>query len=369
MLLGRTIARKSLVSTIKRTNTAVKNFNVDSMSLEEHINKYKTKQTPSSFMNLDSLPELGNPLHNLNPSKGVSLSSDNSLKQLIDLVGPEQVSSHYENFGMSRRVAITFWGVGLTVSYLDNNADVVNSLISAFESFAFYTLLFYVYLEGRKSIILPLLNRFYGLTFRNEIQYLMRDFQENMYYRFREREDKAREQLEYFDLHKEFRQIKNEAVERFLEAEESLLKQHLNQRARNLLETAKQMEVNNQKSITGKVLENIKTEVARLKSNPGQDLINKAFESALEGIKKGKMEYQNDGVIDKVLATTKTEIKKVNDMSESEKNKLLNLSEAQLKTLKDMDSNNQKEFLKKRPAGLDGSLRDNQAYSTIMSQW
>jgi hypothetical protein len=369
MLLGRITANKGLNCQVRRFSTAIKNINLDSMSLEEHINRYKTKQSASSHMNLNSLPELGNPIHQLNPDLGVTYSPNRGVQMLLNVIGPEQVSAHYENFGMSRRVAITFWAAALSVSCLDANADIINALTSAFESFGFYAMILYTYLEGRKSIALPLLNRFYGHTFRNEITGLYTNFQEDMFAQFRKREAIAREQLEYFDLHKEFKHIKNEAIERFLEAEQSILKEHLNDRARNLLESAKQMENNNQKAITGQVLNNIRAEVAKLRANPGTDLISKSFEAALEGIKLGRMDYKNDGVLDKVLATTKAEIKKVNDLSEEDKNKLLNLSETQLKALKDMDTTAQRDFLKKRPAGLEGALRDNETYAKTMAQW
>lgn len=369
MLLRGKINRSALISKIFRSHTVVKNFDVHSMDLEEHINRYKTRREPESFMNIDSLPELGNTFHNLNYRSEINTLWTEMDSYILDFMGPEQVSPHYENFGMSRRVAITFWAVSLGVCMIEHSGDFTAAIYSAYMPFVHIIACLYIYLEGRKCLILPLLNRFYGHVVNNEISFVLSNFGENMHSNFRAREAIAREQLEYFDLHKEFKHIKKEALERFFIAEQSLLKQHINNRANTILEGAQQMESLNKKAITGKVLTNIKTEFGKLKANPGKSIVDNSFLTALEGIRQGKMDYKNDGVIQKILETTKLEINKINNLTEEDKNQLLCLTDMQIKTLKDADETAQKDFLNKKPAGLDGVLRENETYAKIMAGW
>jgi len=369
MLLTRFTRNKQLLNLARRQYSAVAAEAPVSMNLEEHIRKYKTKQFADTYMDLSSLPELGNPLHNAGGEDGVTMSPTRFSHILHSIVGPEQVSPHYENFGMSRKIALTFWGVTLGIYFVKASGDIHYALYSAYQPFMVFAGTFYVFMEAKKVTLLPLLNRFYWHAEHNETLHLLSSFQENMHSVFRERESIAREQLEYFDLHKEFKSIKNNAIERFLRAEESLLKETINNRTKTILNGMHQMETSNQKNVTSKVLENIRAEVAKLRANPDQSIIDKSFDSALVGIQNGRMEYKNDGVLERVLQKTKAEIAKINNLTEEEKKNMICLTEIQMKTLKDADEKSQKDFLNKKPAGLEAALRDNESFEQMMSQW
>lgn len=340
------------------------------MDLSEHIAKYKTNHTPDNYMDLDSLPELGNPLNLMGGNtEDVLFDIDSIGKGGMELFGPEPVSPHYENFGMSRRILFTFLGVTGLVMVFKMPGDINYALQTAYAPFLTYFGLLYVYMEGRKSTILPLLNRFYSHAGQNELLNMLSSYGENMNARFKEREEYAREQLEYFDLHKEFKQIKNEAVQKLLIAEESFLKTHLHQRALRLLEDAQQMELQNQKKITSEVIGHIKNEMRSVKENPSQEIKNDAFAKALEGIRTGTVNYGQDLIVQNLLKVARVQIDKVNNLSEQEKDSLLCLTETQLKNLKSADEIAQAEFLKRRPVGLESSFKDNESFAKTMSQW
>ena len=369
MLLSRNFKIFSRVPSVCRRFSSVKAVE-SPMDLSEHIAKYKTKLSSDNFMDLNSLPELGSPLSKLTGEYDeIQFNSLTMEKITMELMGPEPVSPHYENFGMSRRILLTFLGVtGLfTVMKIPGNMEY--ALDAAFGPFVFYTGLLYVFMEGRKSTILPLLNRFYTHAAQNEINNMLSSYGQNMLARFKERENYAREQLEYFDLHKEFKAIKNEAVEKLLTAEESFLKKHLHQRAVNLLDGAKAFEMQNQKKITSEVMSNIKAEMKEIKHNPSQQIKDDAFAKALEGIRKGTLDYGQDLVLQSLLKVARTQIDKVNNLSEQEKDAMLCLTETQLKNLKSADEMAQNEFLKKRPVGLEASFRDHEGFTQIVSKW
>ena len=369
MLSLRKFRAVSRITINSRRFSSAQAVNVNSMNLSEHIAKYKSRTPAENLMNLESLPELGNPLNNFGLEDELDIGWEKTTKRIFELLGPEQVSPHYENFGMSRKVFLTFVGVCGVTSILKMPGDMSYALDSALPPFAFYFGLLYVFMEGRKSILLPLLNRFYSHANFNEELNILSNFQEDMYSVFRERETFAREQLEYYDLHKEFKTIKNEAVHKLLVAEETFLKQHLKDRTLNLLESAKQMELQNKKKITTEVLSNIKSQMRNLKQTPSQKIKDDSFTRALDGIRNGKIDYGQDLVLQSLLEVTRGEIAKINSLSEAEKDKMLCLTDIQLQSLKSADDLAQKEFLKKKPVGLEGAFKEHEGFARTMAQW
>lgn len=72
----------------------------------------------------------------------------------LDLVGPEQVSPHYENFLMSRKFAVGIWGTIFASSILANTRDFAWLVQSSFIPFVFFASTLYFFYEGRKSMFL-----------------------------------------------------------------------------------------------------------------------------------------------------------------------------------------------------------------------
>jgi len=62
------------------------------------------------------------------------------------------------------------------------------------------------------------------------------------------------------------------------------------------------------------------------------------FESALIGIKRKQMTYENDPILPLVQQTIKESVSKVTSLSAEEQNKLVNLTADQLATLKAADA-------------------------------
>jgi hypothetical protein len=369
MLTSRNIRAFSRFRQLRRNFTVVKSLDSPPLDLQAHIDKYKSRTFSDNFMNLDTLPELGNHFNLMTDRNEVSSTPYQDAEHYRELIGHEQVSPHYENFMMSRKVALTIFGIFGFSAFFSVPGSLSYALDYAMVPSLYFITLMYFTLEGRKSTLLPLLNRFYSYSAFNEVRTLYANFQENMNPRFRERESYAREQLEYFDLHKEFVAIKNEAVSRLLVAEESYLKNHVKQRALNLLEGAKAMEVQNQKKVSSEVLNNIKKEMRNIKENPSADIKQDSFARALDGIRNGKLDYGQDLILSKVLQVTRSEIEKVNNLSEAQKDEMLCLTQAQINSLKAADEMAQKEYLNKRPVGLEGSFKEHEGYARTMAQW
>ena len=129
-----------------------------------------------------------------------------------DFVGPEQVSPHFENFLVARKFLV-FSYVGLfTLVFAAGTTDLSWFARSSIIPFVFYFQLMYFYLEGRKSVFKPLLVRFYRRVASNEMMQMETFYHESMRLRVRDLLANAKHQMEYNNLHKDYRDVKAELI-------------------------------------------------------------------------------------------------------------------------------------------------------------
>jgi len=74
----------------------------------------------------------------------------------------------------------------------------------------------YFYIEGRKSFLKPLLVRFYRRAAANEMHTLETFYHENIENKLRELLRITKGQLDYWDIHNNFREVKAESINNFL---------------------------------------------------------------------------------------------------------------------------------------------------------
>lgn len=339
------------------------------LDLDDHIQRYKTRKFADNYMDMLDMPEMGNKLHNMSGANGIQWCYEAEEEALKELMGPDQVSPHYENFTFSRKMGLFALGLGFTQLIFTGQGNIQHALHAAIHPFVIFGFVWFFHLEMKKSTFAPLLMKFYQQVGAHEVMSLVRNEAENYYYKWRSLESIAREQLEYLDLHKEFQYIKSEAVERLLVAERAQLRQALQQRAATILRSAEQMESTNLRQITGRVLEVIKQEAGKVKNEPDAEIIEDSFKMALDGIRSGKMDYRGDKVLSRIIDVAKREIEGVNSLSEKQKREMVELTEAQFLSIKNADRMAQQQFLKKGPAGLDSVLRENETYAQIMAKW
>ena len=77
-----------------------------------------------------------------------------SLEIERDLMGAEQVSPHYENFSMSRKYALFFWGGVITLRLLADSPDFHMYAKTALSAWTFIFAYLYFYVEWKKSFMM-----------------------------------------------------------------------------------------------------------------------------------------------------------------------------------------------------------------------
>lgn len=99
------------------------------------------------------------PFDNFN--EDLVLSPLSTIQAQVDFLGGEQVSAHYENFGMARKEALVFWGGYIALSFIADTPDFHFFAQSAALFWLFGFSYMYFFTEGKKSLAMPFLNRFY----------------------------------------------------------------------------------------------------------------------------------------------------------------------------------------------------------------
>jgi len=180
----------------------------------------------------------------------------------------------------------------------------------------------------------------------------------------------TKHQLEFWEMHREFLGVKAESINNFMANEYQNLQKHINDRAQNILTQAKSMEEMNRNKILSGIVEGANAELDRaLAGQEAGDIKRAMLDSALEGLTKGYMEYNNDPVLPLIQNYVKREMERYTNLSEEEQSKLISLSEAQIQSLRDSDRKAKQDYLEGEPKGLDSALKAHEQVKKVLSAW
>ena len=215
----------------------------------------------------------------------------------------------------------------------------------------------------------PFLNTFYFNVIDQEIEDIEREAPQVHAEMAKDNMKRAMEQMEYLELHRDFQSIKAESINRFVANEQLNLKKHIQDRAAELLASAKSMEARNRQEIINRVMKKVVDEVESLQKNIPVKVLEASFEAALDGIATGIMDYKKDIVLPMILERVRVEVSKLQNLSEEEQKKLVMLSEAQIEQLRNQDDSAKQDYLKKQPMGIDGTVRGLDGVKQMYAEW
>lgn len=105
-------------------------------------------------------------------------------------------------------------GGTIALSTLGQVVDLHWIAASAVLPFFYWTFTSYWFLEGKKSWALPLLNRFYYQLAEHEKSLLLTYWVDNMREQVRENMQQARSQMDFYQVHSSYDEIKAESINR-----------------------------------------------------------------------------------------------------------------------------------------------------------
>lgn len=257
---------------------------------------------------------------------------------------------------MSRKWAIFLSGGFIGLNVLGNIVDLHWVFASAIIPFFYWMFTSYWTLEGRSSLVMPLLNRFYFKLANYEMGLLQTYWVDNTREIIRGNMAEAREQMDFYQVHSSYDEIKADSINRFLANEQVNLKVNIYNRAQALLQSAHQMETTNQRTVINNIVNETIQAVDRTLEENEEFIQEQMFESALLGIRNKQMTYENDPILPLVQQAISENVQKITSLSEEEQLELITLSNDQLESLRAIDERSKLEYLNKPPV-LDGTLK------------
>lgn len=179
----------------------------------------------------------------------------------------------------------------------------------------------------------------------------------------------TKEQLDYYLIHKEYLFVKKRVLSQYLENERQSLSKHFNERTILMLNNIKSLENANIKNEISKVAEeSLNTVLQTVKDNTkNQEILKSSFESALEGLRQGKMEYKGDKVVPLFLSELEKRSSVLTNLSQEEENKRFALTDKQKQYLIDVDTRSKKDYLGKSPE-VGTALKNSDSYKAIVQR-
>lgn len=216
----------------------------------------------------------------------------------------------------------------------------------------------------------PRLTWFYDAFVNHEYKQMMLNWQDTVEEMTRKFLANSKEQLDYYLLHKEYSFIKKRALSAFLENEKKNLEKHFYDRTADMLKNIENMENNNVKNTIRRVTEESLQTVLRRLNNPEErkNLHKSTFNSALQGLRMGKMTYEGDVVLPMLLDEIKSRLDPLTKLTKEEESSMFQLTPEQKRSLIDSDNRAKIQYLAQAPDVASAAVKNADAYKNIVSR-
>jgi hypothetical protein len=267
------------------------------------------------------------PISFLSIRKGLELASD--------FLGTEQVSPHYESLSRSRRGLIfLFLYIGTITSVARMGGWEHNEWIRGLVFHHEYLIALYAgYAELRHFTWIPgpKFTIFYDVYSRYESSQLASQWNDTSEELSTQFYQNTKNQVDYMRIHNEYKFIKKRAMVNYLTNERLNLEKHFHDRTLGMLNNISAFEKQNLKNKLNSVtqaafdatLKKVETDIDQIREQ--------AFKGALEGIRKGRMDFSSDPVLPIMAEELATRIAELRALTPEQESKLLSLSDEQKK--------------------------------------
>ena len=306
----------------------------------------------------------------------ISFSYYYYMKTLFEAVGPEQVSPHYESLSRSRRGLIfLFLYVGSITSLSRMGSWSHNEWLRGMVFHHEYIIAFYLGVSEMRHftfLIGPKFTNFYNVYTRYETQQLMNQWCDHTEEAQMQHLVPSKEQIEYVRINNEYDFVKKRALVNFLTNQRVNVEDHFHGRAANMLQSIERYEQANLKNLIGEISrESFQKIEAQLADPTARAAIqDDFFQSALAGLRKGVMEYENDPLLPILQQEIQQRTSRYQNLSAEEEQKLLMLKDNQKKAILDSDKSAKSAYLNASPKITNAAVKAHpkfQAYEASMA--
>ncbi len=180
----------------------------------------------------------------------------------------------------------------------------------------------------------------------------------------------SKEQIDYYLIHKEFIYIKKRSLSVYLENQKKNLENHFFDRTVQMLKGAEHMENSNVKrAIKEAIEEALSVVMAKVQSESDKKSLHEnSFQSALQGLRTGRMAYENDELLPLLISEVQKRLNPLKNLSVEEEKQMFALSSHQKRNLADSDHRMKLDYLASPPDVASASVKNTEAYKTIVSR-
>lgn len=298
----------------------------------------------------------------------ISFSYYYYMKTLFEAVGPEQVSPHYESLSRSRRGLIfLFLYIGSITSLSRMGSWSHNEWLRGMVFHHEYIIAFYLGVSEMRHftfLVGPKFTNFYNVYSRYETQQLVSQWADTVEEAQMQWLVPSKEQIEYVRINKEYEFVKKRALVNFLTNSRENVEGHFHQRAQNMLSSIERYEQANLKSLIGKISTDSFSEIENKLADPTQRAViqDQFFQSALIGLRKGIMEYDNDPLLPILQSEIEKRTSAYKSLSAEEERNLLMLNDTQKKAIVDQDKQIKQQYLNAPPAINNSGVKAQEKY-------
>jgi len=257
------------------------------------------------------------------------------------LVGPEQVSPHYESLSRSRRGLLFMFAYIGTITGVarlggwDFNEWIRGMvfhheyLIALFVGFA--EVRHFAWIPGPKfSIFYDVFTRYEMTQLASQWSDTAEEFSKNFY-------NDTKLQVDYMSIHKEYNFVKKRAMINFMTNERQNLEKHFHERTVNMLNQISGYEQQNMRNKLISISQQAFEATLKRIDNDDGEIKEQAFTSALEGLRKGRMDFKSDPILPIMEEELSSRTSSLRNLSAEEESKLLSLTSDQRKSVVQMD--------------------------------
>jgi hypothetical protein len=299
-------------------------------------------------------------------------STNNMVNTVVEARGPEPVSPHYESFALSRRFPLIAAACLVIMGKLEDLNP--GSFYGKSATFNTYTvMLLGVGISESRYLLMkvptPKLTWFYDAFHTHEFRQMIQSWGDSLDEVIRIGTAESKEQIDYYNIHKEFVYVKKRVLTSFLENEKIALNENYKQRALSLLSTVENLENSNiKKKLTQETEQALNIVLNKIKDpKMNKEIIDASFESALKGLAQGEMKYEGDKLLPMLVEELNNRISPLKNLSQEEENKLFSINDDQKKYLVASDNKAKTDYLNKHP-DLNTSIKNSEVYSEIVKR-
>ena len=296
----------------------------------------------------------------------LNLHPHTTARAVMEFVGPEPVSPHYQSiFEFGKWYNFFFMGLIFTISMRRHHNHAFGYVaLNLGYGFELWIYCFFYYFMKTTGMIIPNpwkeLWQSYNLDQMLESVY---EVEENLAL---ERRKPSIAQVDYLRVHGEYLGTKAKLLENHLENIRILLKKHTYERALNILRSTERFEKDNLSRALREGLDNaMKRLDDDINGKDSKEIKKLAFQSALIGIRKGKMTYENDPLLPRLIKYIDEFKANAEKMTEKEQAELLGLTKDQKAVVIGADKKIEETFIKALPPIKDPRIINSSKFKSL----